>query len=397
MVSSIRADYNAAFTPEKYRFFLDELNQVHPGALRFRVAETPVFVGREFGEKIFQACSYIIDRIVDPSFMELTEKAIPPAERVPGERFFPQMLCLDFAVCSNERGGLEPQLIEMQGFPTMYGFQACFPDLMRKHFKIPDNYSHYFSGLNTETYIRLFKEVVVGSHAPEEVILLEIKPSEQKTWIDFLLTKDYLGIEPVCITELEEENRKLYYRKNGRRIHIKRIYNRIIFDELLPQLEVLGPMVDLTQPLDVEWLPHPNWFYRISKYTLPLIDHPYVPKTYYLDQLKSLPDDLHNYVLKPLFSFAGQGVLIDVQKSDLDAIADPENYILQKKVNYAPVIPTPDIPAKTEIRMMYLWKEGEPRPIPVTNLARLSKGKMIGVRYNADKDWVGGTVAFFEQ
>jgi hypothetical protein len=72
-------------------------------------------------------------------------------------------------------------------------------------------------------------------------------------------------------------------------------------------------------------------------------------------------------------------------------------YILQKKVKYADIIETPDGPAKTEIRMMYLWKPGAPRPILVTNLARLSKGKMIGVRYNADKEWVGGTVAFFEQ
>jgi glutathionylspermidine synthase len=285
----------------------------------------------------------------------------------------------------------------MQGFPTMYAFQAFFPDLFRKYFDIPENFSHYFNGLNTETYLELFREIVVGNCNPEEVILLEVKPHEQKTLIDFLMTKDALGIELVCITELKVENGNLFYRKDGRLIQVKRIYNRIIFDELHAQRSSLGDIVDLTQPLNVEWIPHPNWFYRISKFTLPFIRHPFIPETHFLSELKSWPDDLNQYVLKPLFSFAGQGVKIDLTRDDLDAITDSSNYILQKKVKYADIIETPDGPAKTEIRMMYLWKPGAPRPILVTNLARLSKGKMIGVRYNADKEWVGGTVAFFEQ
>jgi len=98
-----------------------------------------------------------------------------------------------------------------------------------------------------------------------------------------------------------------------------------------------------------------------------------------------------------LFSFAGQGVVIDVTKEDIEAIQQPEHWILQRKVKYASCIQTPDEPAKAEIRLMYIWEEGKERPILATNLARLSKGKMIGVRYNKDKDWVGGSVAYFEQ
>jgi hypothetical protein len=175
------------------------------------------------------------------------------------------------------------------------------------------------------------------------------------------------------------------------------VYNRIIFDDLHAQKDKLGKVPDITSDLDVEWIPHPNWFYRISKFTLPFIRHPYVPQTFFLNEVKQIPTDLENYVLKPLFSFAGQGVVIDVSKSDIDGIKDPENWILQRKVKYADIIATPDIPAKAEIRMMYIWKDGASRPLLATNLARLSKGKMIGVRYNKDKEWVGASVGYFEK
>src|SRR5690606_11746430 len=194
-----------------------------------------------------------------------------------------------------------------------------------------------------------------------------------------------------------EEGRQLYYMNDGKKTLIKRIYNRVIFDDLQQQDEVVQEKGKiLFRELDVEWVPHPSWFYRISKFTLPLIRHPYVPPTFYLDQVKQLPEDLHNYVLKPLFSFAGQGVVIDVTKEDVEKVNDPENWILQRKVKYAEVIRTPDEPAKAEIRIFYFWKDGQSRPVPVNNLARLSKGKMIGVRYNKDKEWVGGSFCLFE-
>jgi hypothetical protein len=346
---------------------------------------------------MFDACESIIDVITDPHFKTLTNRSIPAAEKVPHENDHAHMIAFDFGICINNEGALEPQLIEMQGFPTLFGFQVYYPDLLRKHFPIPANYSQYLNGLNHETYLAQLKEVVVGNHDPENVILLEIKPHEQKTKIDFYCTRDYLGIEPVCITELIQEGRQLFYMKEGKKTLVKRIYNRIIFDDLNAQKASLGKFVDITGDLDVEWIPHPNWFYRISKFTLPFIEHPYVPPTFFLNEVKQLPDGLENYVLKPLFSFAGQGVVIDVTPEDISAIKDPENWILQRKVKYADVIPTPDIPAKVEVRLMYLWKEGWQRPRPAINLARLSKGKMIGVRYNQDKIWVGGSVCYFEQ
>jgi hypothetical protein len=396
MVPGLRKAYNDSFTVDKYNAFLNDLNSRYPGAIEFRLAETPVFIDKSFGQKMLDACESIIDVITDPKFKELTERAIPAAERVPHENDHAHMIAFDFGICINEEGTYEPQLIEMQGFPTLFGFQAFFPDIMRKHFPVPDNYTQYLNGLDHDSYLAQLKEVILGPHAPENVILLEIKPHAQKTKIDFYCTRDYLGIEPVCITDLIQEGKQLFYLKDGKKTLIKRIYNRVIFDDLNAQKASLGQFVDITGDLDVEWIPHPNWFYRISKFTLPFIKHPYVPATFFLNEIKQLPANLSDYVLKPLFSFAGQGVVIDVTQEDIDAIKDPETWILQRKVKYADVVPTPDIPAKVEVRLMYLWKDGWERPRPAINLARLSKGKMIGVRYNKDMEWVGGSVCFFE-
>jgi hypothetical protein len=399
MVPALRKAFNDAFRQEQYEAFLKDLDHLHPGAIEFRVAETPEFISKDFGNKIINVCDAIIDVMVDPGFKKLTDRSIPKNDFVPNENSHSHFIALDFGVCIHEAGQLEPQLIEMQGFPTLFGFQVYYPDLLRKYFAVPENYSQYMNGYDRASYLQDLKEVIVGNESPENVILLEIKPHEQKTRIDFYCTQDYLDIQPVCITDLVQEGKKLFYKneKTGKKTLVKRIYNRIIFDDLYAQKDSLGKFVDITQELDIEWVPHPNWFYRISKYTLPFIHHPFVPATYFLNEVTQVPKDLENYVLKPLFSFAGQGVVIDVSPSDILKIKDPENWILQRKVKYADVIQTPDIPAKLEIRMMYIWKDGEERPKLAINLTRLSKGKMIGVRYNKDKDWVGGSVAYFER
>jgi hypothetical protein len=398
MVPSIRKRFNESFTTEKYHAYLEELNSKHPGAIEFRVAETPVFIDRSFKDKVLSACESIVDVITQFNFNTLSSHAIPEEVRVPNENAHTHFIAFDFGICLNADGELEPQLIEMQGFPTLFAYQIWQDEVTRKHFDIPAGYSAYLNGFNAVTYQQLLRDTILGNHLPEHVILLEILPHQQKTKIDFYCTTDYVGIPVVCLTELIQEGRKLLYLKDGKKTEVKRIYNRIIFDDLQqqsPEIQEKGKL--LLADLDVEWAPHPNWFYRISKYTLPFIDHPYVPKTWFLNEIKELPSDLENYVLKPLFSFAGQGVVIDVTKEDIDKVPDQQNWILQRKVKYAEVIPTPDVPAKVEIRIFYFWKDGEPRPVATNNLARLSKGKMIGVRYNKDKEWVGGTLCYFEE
>lgn len=398
MIPALRKAFNENFTKEKYEAFLREVSNVYPGQLDFRVAETPVFIGQDFKKKLLEACERIVDIIVDPNFKELTNKAIPANLEVPNENLHSHFIAFDFGICVNKKGQYEPQLIEMQGFPTLFAYQVLFPEISRRHFPVPEYLDCYLSGYTKETYLKLLKEIVIGTHEPENVILLEIFPREQKTRIDFYATEDYLGIKMVCLTELVKEGRKIFYLNNGKKTEVKRIYNRVIFDDLRQQTkEVQDKGKILFEDLDVEWVPHPNWFYKISKYTLPFIHHPYVPETFFLNDIKQPPGDLENYVLKPLFSFAGQGVIIDVTLEDIDKVKDPENWILQRKVKYADVIETPDDPAKVEIRIFYFWKDGETRPVATNNLTRLSKGKMIGVRYNKDKEWVGGSFCWFEK
>src|SRR3954451_2987002 len=399
MVAAMRKWFNENFQEETYKSYLKELHLLHPGALEFRVAETPIFVDKAFTQKMISACESIVDVITHDNFKSITEHAIPDDIKVPNENDHSQFIAFDFGICENENGELEPKLIEMQGFPTLFAYQVFHSEVTRKYFHLPDNYDSYLNGFNKKTYLELLREIIVKDCDPENVILLEVLPHQQKTRIDFYCTQDYLNTPVVCLTEIIKEGRKLYYRNAEEElVEVKRIYNRIIFDDLKQQsLEIQEKGKILFEELDVEWVPHPNWFYRISKFTLPYIHHPYVPETNFLSDVNQIPSDLENYVLKPLFSFAGQGVVIDVTKADIEKVKDPHNWILQRKVKYADVIHTPDIPAKVEIRIFYFWKDGESRPIPANNLARISKGKMIGVRYNKDKEWVGGSFCWFEK
>ena len=396
MIKELRQRFNRNFTKEKYNAYIRKIENLQPGSLDFRNAETPVFIPKDFTQKMVDACEDIIDVITSESFITLTERSIPKNIRVPAQKDHSHFIAFDFGICESSTGTLEPQLIEMQGFPTLFAFQAFHSEITQEYANLSDDFSPYLNGYNKKSYLELLKDIIIGDLDPANVILLEIFPEQQKTRIDFYCTEQVLGIKTVCLTKVEAEGNKLFYYNNDNRIQIKRIYNRLIFDDLQKQ-EGIGNIIDLSKEYEVEWVPHPNWFYRISKFTLPFIRNPYVPKTFFLNELTQLPADLENYVLKPLFSFAGMGVIIDVAKEDIDQIPDPENWILQQKVKYADIIETPDIPAKAEIRLFYFWKDGWARPKGVHNLARLSKGKMIGTRYNKDKEWVGGSVAFFEK
>jgi len=394
MNPSARKTFNTGFTNAKYQEFLTKLNDGLHNPVQFRVAETPVFLTADFRDKLIAAGDDIIGTILKPGFKELTERAIPDKWRVANETNHPHFIALDFGICKDAHGNIVPQLIEMQGFPSLYGFQALLGDVYADVFDIADDETVYFSGLNRATYIDLLKRTIIGDCKPAEVVLMDVNAPEQKTAVDFYITEKYLGIPVVSLSELVQQGNHLFYMANGEHQLIKRIYNRLIFDEIDNDPEIFEKVVDIRKPFDVEWITHPNWFYRVSKFTMPFLSGDYIPKTQFLHQVDYLPADLENYVLKPLFSFAGQGVIIDVTLDDISNIKDPENWILQQKVNYEPVVQSPDGGVKAEIRLLYLWPDGDEKPTLAINLARLSRGKMIGVRYNKDFDWVGGTIAF---
>ena len=395
MITELRRQFNESFRQETYQGMLAHIEGLYNYRPPFRIAETPVFIPRKLKKQLIEACEEITDVIVRPDFKELSRGALLAGQEVPGETPHTTFLQMDFGICLQENGELKPQLIEVQGFPSLYFYQNLAARAYRKFYDIPDNFSHLFGGLNSEEYLEMLRRVILGDHNPENVILLEVEPEKQTTAIDFIAGKHMIGLEPVCVSQLKVHGREVFYEKEGRLIQVEKIYNRVIFDELIKR-DDLPREFYFTEDHDVEFIGHPNWFFRISKHTLPLLDSQYVPKSYFLNEVESIPEDLHNYVLKPLYSFAGTGVIINLNRHDIEAISDPENYILQRKVEYASIIPTPNEPAKCEIRMLMLWEQGWERPVIVNNLARISKGLMVGVRYNKDKDWVGGSVGFFE-
>ena len=388
MISEIRKKFNTDFSEKKYQDFLADLNSVLKYSTDFRVCETPLFVSKDLTDELTKACDDIINQIQQHDFLKKSESAVPEHLSVPNDFEHPLFLQIDFAIAEID-DKLSPKLIELQAFPSLYGYQVYLDKVIRKHFDIPAEFSNYFSGYNKTSYQSLLTKLIIGEHDPANVILLEIEPEKQKTRIDFAATEQLTGISTVCLSKIKKRGKKLFYLKDGKDIEVKRIYNRVIFDEL--ERKKMNFEFNFKDDVDVEWAGHPNWFFKISKYSLPMLKGNYVPECYFLNELNKYPDNLEDFVLKPLFSFAGLGVEVDVTKEKLDELQNRSNYILQHKVEYAPLIETPDGFSKVEIRMMFLWEE---KPLLVNNLIRTSKGKMMGVDFNKNKTWIGSSIAY---
>ncbi|MDR2236946.1 MAG: hypothetical protein LBE92_12565 [Chryseobacterium sp.] len=391
MIPKYRKLFNQEFSQEKYSQLKDILAQksgITPG---FRVSESPIFLTREFKDKLMDATESIIDQIKAlPA--ELLQRAVPESCNVPNDTAKPHFFTIDFGICRNENGEPEPQLIELQAFPSLYAFQKIFEDTFCEVYPF---LSEIKNKMPYEEFHHHLKELIVGDENPENVILLEIFPERQKTAIDFALTEQLLGIKTICLTQVKKEGRKLFYEQDGKKFEIRRIYNRVIFDEL-DRIPDLVTEFDFREEVDVKWITHPNWFFKISKFLLPLLRHQFVPKSYFLHEFPDT-ENLENFVLKPLFSFAGSGVNLNPTREITDAIEDKENYILQRKVSYAPIFE--DINgdfSKAEIRLLYVWHENGDRPVLLENLGRMTKAAMVNVDFNKkDAIWIGSSNAFF--
>ncbi len=342
-----------------------------------------------------EGAQQVINFIQQKNFKTLTNRALELNRKVPNEDTHTTFLAIDFGICE-ENGNVIPKLIEVQGFPSLFNFQYHLFEKFKKYYSFLNEMTPFFNGISSDEYLKVFEEVICGNIPKEHTILLEIEPEKQNTKIDFYYCKKDLGIEIVCVTQLYQKGKKLFYKNNDNvEIEVKRIYNRVIFDELDLRTD-LQLNFDFSSDLEVEWIGHPNWFFRISKYILPYLKGDYFIETSLLSELKQIPTDLENYVLKPLFSFSGSGVVFHVKPEDIEAVKEKDLYILQKKVHYKPVIQSPNGMVKAEVRLLAVWKKNEATPTLLTNLVRLSRGEMIGVKFNKDKDWVGGTIGLFE-
>jgi hypothetical protein len=398
MIPSLRKQFNASFTPDKYQTFLRRIDDACGTHVSFRLSETPCFFPKALLDRMAEEGKELIRQLVEsPEYRARSEASIPPDFRVPNEPAHPLFVQVDFGLVRDAGGGLQPKLVELQAFPSLYAYQVTLAQSYidvygLNRFEGGDELQFFLGGLDEQSYRELLRRAIVGSHDPENVVLMEIHPQEQKTLPDFLLTEKMLGIETVDIEAITKQGSQLYYERYGARVPIRRIYNRAIVDEL--QRKNVKLAFDWRDDLDVEWAGHPNWYFRISKFSIPYLRHESVPKTWFLDELERVPEDLQNYALKPLYSFAGLGVVIAPTKEDIEAIPAKKRseYILQERLHFEPVIETPFGGTKAEVRVMYVWLD---QLQAVLTIIRMGRGLMMGVDHNRNLEWVGASAGLW--
>jgi hypothetical protein len=393
MVPSLRQRFNANFTAEKYRAFLARLDKACGTHVKFRNSETPCFYPKSLLGKMASYGEELIHQLMNNSaYLATSRNVIPPEFNVAGSSSHPEFVQVDFGLVRDAEGNIEPKLVEIQGFPSLYAYQNTLAHEYISVYGLDPRLKFLLGGLERQSYVVLLRGAILGGCDPENVILMEIDPGEQKTLPDFLLTEKLCGIKTVNVMDIYKEGRQLFYRSEGKLTPIRRIYNRVIVDELVRKEKVLP--FSLCDDLDVEWAGHPNWFFRLSKFSIPYLRHPCVPWTRFLHLLNAMPDEPAKYVLKPLFSFSGIGVIVGPTKEDLAAITPEKRsqYIIQERLDFEPLIHTPHGPTKAEVRIMYIWRDTV-RPGPV--LVRMGRGKMMGVDYNRDMEWVGSSAGLY--
>lgn len=393
MIPSLRKPFNEHFTREKYQTFLRRMDSTCGTHVGFRLSETPCFFPKELLDRMARDGEELIRQLVDsPSYVAKSDEAVPCEFKVPNEPVHPMFVQVDFGMVRDGQGQIHPKLVELQAFPSLYAYQGPLADSYIDVYGLDSRLKYLLSGLDQGSYRELLRLAIVGGHDPENVILMEIDPTHQKTLPDFLLTEKMLGIRTVDIVDVKKDGSRLYYERDGKRVPVKRIYNRAIVDELERKNVKLN--FDWRDELDVEWAGHPNWYFRISKFSIPYLKHESVPKTWFLDQLADVPSDLENYALKPLYSFAGLGVVIAPKKEDIDAIPAEKRpyYILQERVHFEPVIETPFGLTKAEVRVMFIWLE---KLVPVLTIIRMGRGLMMGVDQNRNMEWVGASAGLY--
>lgn len=397
MIPELREQFNRRFSERKFASFLERLDYRVRVKIEFRLCETPLFVPKYVQRQCEEAAVEFALRVHDPEYLKRSDAALRPEVTVAQQTDGSAFIVVDFAMTYGAAGEIVPKLIELQGFPSLMGYQLFLAELVQEHFALPSDLSYINGGHTRAEFIDLLHRTIVADHDPENVILMELDPWKQKTCPDFAAIHELLGIPVVDIREIRKEGNRLFYRNgSGLEVPVTRIFNRAIVDEI-ERKNVTLPF-NWNDDLNVEWAGHPNWFFRISKFSLPFLDHPLVPKARFLNEIEEYPERLEDYVLKPLYSFAGSGVIVGPLAEQLDAIPMEarHNYILQERIDFGSVLKTPEGDTKAEMRVMLVWPSGAERPRPIMGLVRMGRGAMMGVDQNRDMRWIGASCNFFE-
>jgi hypothetical protein len=391
MIPALRERFNASWTEARYQHLLTTLQQRTGGPVEFHVSETPCFFPRTLIDTLAEVGTELIHQALSGAAAAAAAQVVPePFRGAALTEPHPTFLQVDFGLVRGADGALQPRLVELQAFASLYGFQVALADSYCEAYTLPSDLAEYLGGLTRESYRAAVRSAIVGRYDPAEVVLMEIEPEHQKTRPDFAMTEQIWGVRAVDTADVVRDGRQLLYRRNGRLTPIRRVYNRVIPDELLRKNVTLP--FDYRDDLDVEWAGHPEWYFRISKFSIPWLRHPSVPRTWFLDRIDGLPRPREQLLLKPLFSFAGSGILFAPSDEQLAAIPEEQRnqFILQERVSFEPVIDTPAGRTQVEIRMMFIWTDELRAVLP---LLRMGRGKMMGVDHNKGLRWVGASAA----
>lgn len=390
MIPAYRQAFNAAFTDDRYRTFRAELERRCGVPVTFHVSETPCFFPQSLiADLTSAALAMVSDLLDDPAYRRAATSIVPERFRVANSESVPTFVQVDFGLVQvGDR--VEGRLVELQAFPSLYAFQPLLAETSRDVWDI-DGVSIFPENVNRSDYLKTVGGAILGGHDPAEVVLMEIDPEHQKTRPDFAVTEQLWGVRAIDVRGVTREGRQLFYDRDGKRTRIRRVYNRVIPDDLEHQSIALP--FDYRDDLDVEWTGSPDWFFRVSKFSIPYLRHPWVPRTVLLSEVKALPDDRENWLIKPLFSYAGHGVLFAPADNDVAAIPPDRRhlYLLQERVAFTPLVNTPDGPTQTELRLM-LVREGNSHRLALV-LVRMGRGKMMGVDHNKGLKFVGASAA----
>jgi hypothetical protein len=388
MIPALRERFNTSWTEARYQAMLAWLQQRTGGSIDFPISETPCFFPRPLIEQLGAIGQDLIAQAMSGEAAQAATDVVPERFRGASSETHPTFLQVDFGLVHTADGAVAPKLVELQAFPSLYGFQMALADAYCDAFELPAGLQEYLGGLSRDSYRALLQQAITGGHDPREVVLMEIEPERQKTRPDFAMTEHLWGVRAIDTSAVIKDGRRLFYRRDGVVTPIRRIYNRVIPDEL--ERKAITLPFEYGDDVEVEWTGHPEWYFRVSKFSIPWLRHPAVPRTWFLHQVTQLPLPRQDLLLKPLFSFAGGGIVFAPSDQQLAAIpVDQRNqYILQERVTFAPVINTPHGPTQAEIRMMYVWTDTLRAVLP---LVRMGRGQMMGVDHNKGLRWVGAS------
>ena len=397
MVPDLRARFNAGFTPGRHQLFLNTVRRRCGVPVEFPLSETPCFLPASLLASLEQAARAMIDSLLGSAdYLRRADAMVPERFRMPRGEQWPTFIQVDFGLVQTSRG-IEGRLVELQAFPSLYGFQLVLAETAREVWELDEAATMFPGALDRARYLETVGSAICGDHDPTEVVLMEIDPDRQKTRPDFAVTRQSWGVRAIDVRAVSRVGRQLFYDRDGHRTRIRRVYNRVIPDEL-DQKAIALPF-DYGEDLDVEWAGAPDWFFRLSKFSIPFLTHPWVPQTMFLNEAEGRfdPGD-DRWLLKPLFSYAGGGIIFGPTRADLDAIpvAARHLYVVQERVPFTPVIATPDGDTQAEVRLMFVRSAGRDYQL-VLPLIRMGRGRMMGVDHNKGLRFVGASAALIVQ